>query len=80
MVVPGCTINSFRHRPGQLAPVSPETINRTLAKTVTYRVLGFLATVPITGWDTALWVHIVLAVIYYIHERAWLRISWGKKK
>lgn len=54
-----------------------ETHSRSLLKTVTYRALGILATVPFTGVSTALWIHLVLAVIYYVHERLWLKISWG---
>lgn len=55
-----------------------ELKKRTLVKTITYRLVGILATVPFTGWGTALSVHLLLAVIYYAHERAWMRVKWGK--
>jgi uncharacterized membrane protein len=52
---------------------------RSLAKTFCYRILAYMATVPYTGPLVALEIHIILAVIYYFHERAWSWIGWGRK-
>lgn len=59
---------------------------RHLAKAVSYRVFGSLATVAIafvlTG-DAAISASIGLADslakigLFYLHERAWYRIKWG---
>jgi len=51
---------------------------RTLVKTITYRVAAILSTIPFTGLTTALGIHLILAIIYYIHERVWVKIGWGK--
>ena len=56
-----------------------ELKSRSLVKTVTYRLLAILATVPFTGLATALEIHFILALIYYIHERVWTKIKWGKE-
>lgn len=62
---------------------------RSLAKTVTYRILivisTFIVTFLITGrLDLTLGITVVANIIntllYYIHERAWNNIHWGKKK
>lgn len=65
-----------------------ETTQRTLARTVSYRVTAWLFTIAwtylftgdissATGFATAL--HVLLSIDYYIHERIWLRIKWGLK-
>ena len=40
----------------------------------TYMFTGDIASA--TGFSTAL--HILLSIDYYIHERIWLKIKWGK--
>jgi uncharacterized membrane protein len=57
-----------------------ELKKRTLVKTLTYRTAALLATVPFTGWGTAVGIHVLLAAIYYVHERIWLHIQWGTNK
>ena len=65
-----------------------ETHARTVAKMISYRVTAFLLTVPLTYLMTGNWssafegsalIHVVLTLDYYIHERIWLKIKWGKK-
>jgi uncharacterized membrane protein len=60
---------------------------RSLAKTLTYRlviiVMIFIVSIfithntrqalEITGWNT-----ILATIIYYLHERVWSRIRWGR--
>ena len=60
---------------------------RTLVKTLTWRILAttdtFLIAWLITGhWD---WAGLIAGIevltkmfLYYFHERAWARITWGK--
>ncbi len=64
-----------------------ETKRRTLARTISYRLTAFALTVLVawlythdldksTLFSAAL--HCLLSVDYYIHERIWLKIKWGK--
>lgn len=64
-----------------------ETRKRTVVRMVTYRVTAWLFTIlwtylftgdlgSATGFATAL--HVLLSIDYYIHERIWLRIKWGR--
>lgn len=60
---------------------------RSLAKTLTYRIVIVLMiyivtslvtgntkqALEITGWNTVL-----ATVIYYLHERIWSKINWGR--
>ena len=55
-----------------------ETHKRTIVRTVTYRVAALLITALWTGLGDAVLIHIVLAVLHYGMERAWLKIKWGK--
>jgi len=65
-----------------------ETHTRTVVRMISYRVTAWLFTIlwtylftgdlgEATGFATVL--HILLSVDYYIHERIWLKIKWGKK-
>lgn len=65
-----------------------ETKTRTLVRSITYRIVAVLATILFTYLYTgdvakstgfALVLHFVLSLIFYIHERIWLRVSWGRK-
>jgi hypothetical protein len=64
-----------------------ETKKRTVVRMLTYRLTAWLFTIfwtylftsdisSATGFATAL--HILLIIDYYIHERIWLKIKWGK--
>lgn len=64
-----------------------ETRARTLTRMITYRVSAWLLTIPITYWftgdlreavDSSTVVHIALSIDYYIHERIWLKVKWGR--
>ena len=55
-----------------------ETQRRTLVKTVTYRTAAILATIPFTGVVSAISIHVVLALIYYVHERFLDKSAVGK--
>ena len=57
-----------------------ETHKRTLARTVSYRVIATLITAYFTGLTTAVFLHILLTLVHYLMERVWLKIKWGKIK
>ena len=55
-----------------------ETHARTVARTISYRIIAMLITALWTGLGNAVTIHIVLAAVHYIMERVWLKIKWGK--
>ena len=56
-----------------------ESHKRTIARAIVWRVIATLVTAIWAGWSAAIWANIVLIVLHYIHERAWLKIKWGKE-
>jgi uncharacterized membrane protein len=65
-----------------------DTTKRSLAKTVSWRVTGSLATFLISylilgnfaiAGSIAIIQITVNTILYFIHERVWNKISWGKK-
>jgi len=63
------------------------TIQRSLLKTITWRIIGSIDTMIITYFITGNWkfglavggIEVVSKMIlYYLHERIWQRIKWGK--
>ena len=66
-----------------------EHVNRSLVKTITYRVVIIISTAIIvyilTGEvkqtiDITLIANLINTLLYYIHERVWNKIHWGKVK
>jgi hypothetical protein len=55
-----------------------ETHTRTVARTISYRIIAMLITALWTGLGNAVIIHIVLAAVHYVMERVWLKIKWGK--
>jgi uncharacterized membrane protein len=55
-----------------------ESHKRTIARTVGWRIIATLLTIPFTGLSTAIFIHILLTVAHYFHERIWLKIKWGR--
>lgn len=64
-----------------------ETHKRTVVRMITYRLSAWLLTIPVMYWLTgnleesvggSILIHALLSVDYYIHERIWLKIKWGK--
>ncbi len=69
------------------AQKSTEKIKRSLAKTISWRIVGTLDTILISWLITgtlslALSIGLVelvtKMVLYFFHERAWNNIKWGK--
>ena len=66
---------------------SHEKIKRSLAKTISWRVVGTLDTVVIS-WALTGTLTLALSIgaielvskmiLYFFHERAWNRVKWGK--
>lgn len=68
-------------------PKHHEHSYRSLAKTFTYRVIIslelFIVTYFVTGsMDNAVqltgWAAVISTVIYYLHERVWAHVAWGR--
>jgi uncharacterized membrane protein len=55
-----------------------EQHKRTVVRAITYRVIALLITALWTGLADAVLIHIILTAVHYIHERAWLKVRWGK--
>jgi uncharacterized membrane protein len=55
-----------------------ESHARTIARTVSYRIVALLITAIWTGLGEAIAIHFILAIVQYLMERAWLKINWGK--
>lgn len=64
-----------------------ETHKRSIVKSLTWRVIGVVLLAGIAYYVTHDWkemsvitiiFHSVRMVLYYFHERLWLRINWGK--
>ena len=65
-----------------------DTHKRSIAKSISFRIVATLATLVLVYIVTG---NLALAgiiggadmiskfIIYYLHERAWEKISWGKK-
>jgi uncharacterized membrane protein len=65
-----------------------ETHKRTFAKTVTFRIVATFTTMLIVFLFTGEWLlsvgigvveFIAKLFIYYLHERAWEHVDWGRK-
>jgi len=54
-----------------------ETKIRTLARTISYRIIALLITAIWTGLSSAILIHIILTAVHYVFERIWLKIKWG---
>lgn len=55
-----------------------ETKQRTIVRTVSYRIIALLITAIWTGLSDAVLIHIILTAIHYVMERTWLKIKWGR--
>ncbi len=62
---------------------------RSWLKSIVWRIIGIFILGYITwmfphNWEKTTWItitfHSIRLVLYYIHERIWLKIRWGKKR
>ena len=56
-----------------------ETHKRTMVRAIVWRIIATLITAAWTGLSGAIVINIFMTIAHYIHERAWLRIQWGKE-
>jgi len=56
-----------------------ETRARSLAKSISYRLLAVISSIIMVGWASAVYVELSKTVIFYLCERGWTKISWGIK-
>jgi uncharacterized membrane protein len=56
-----------------------ETKIRTVVKSLTFRVIAFSVTAPFVGVTVAVGLQVFLLCAYYVHERLWMRVKWGKE-
>jgi uncharacterized membrane protein len=66
-----------------------EKISRSLAKTITWRITASIDTFIIAWVITGSWqlggsiaiIEVLTKIIfYYVHERVWNKINWGKRR
>ena len=66
-----------------------DTVGRSVAKTISWRITGstatFLISYAISGNLSVAGTIAVIqltanTILYYIHERAWSRVNWGRKR
>jgi uncharacterized membrane protein len=64
-----------------------ETRKRSMMKSITWRIVGVVLLSGITWLVTRDWkdstiitvvFHSIRMVMYYFHERIWLRVNWGR--
>jgi len=64
-----------------------ETHKRSMMKSLTWRILGIVLLLIIAWFVTHDWkemtiitivFHSIRMVLYYVHERIWLRVKWGR--
>lgn len=55
-----------------------DTHKRTVVKTITFKFFTTAITALYIGIADAILLHIVLTFVYWLHERIWLKIKWGK--
>jgi uncharacterized membrane protein len=55
-----------------------ESHKRTIVKSITWRIVATLVTAAYTGISGAIIINLWMTLAYYIHERSWLKLSWGK--
>jgi uncharacterized membrane protein len=64
-----------------------ETKRRAMVKAITYRVIVAITLAAISWFYTgnlfdtsaiSITYTIIAMIVYYIHERAWIKVKWGK--
>jgi uncharacterized membrane protein len=64
-----------------------ETRRRAIVKAITYRVIVAITLAVISWFYTgnlfetsavSITYTIIATVVYYVHERAWIKVKWGK--
>ena len=78
----------FNQNPKQKVIIMKETRKRSIAKTITFRILATITTMIIVLLLTGnlaiagivgFWEIITKLLLYYAHERVWEIVKWGRK-
>ena len=56
-----------------------ELHKRTLARAASWRITATGVTAIFTGLEGAILINVFMTIVHYVHERAWLKINWGKQ-
>ena len=65
-----------------------ESRKRSLAKAITWRIIAITLLTAVTWLITSdvrvtasvvIITNVINVIAYYIHERAWVRVKWGRK-
>ena len=56
-----------------------ETHTRTVIKSISWRIVATAVTAYFTGLSGAIIINIWMTVAYYAHERAWVKVNWGRE-
>lgn len=57
-----------------------ESHKRTLVRAASWRITATTVTAIFTGLEGAIVINIAMTLVHYIHERLWLKTSWGLNK
>lgn len=53
---------------------------RTIARSASWRITATIVTALWTGIESAIWMNLFMTVVHYVHERIWIKISWGRSQ
>jgi len=56
-----------------------ELHKRTIVRAISWRIVATLVTAAWTGLSGAIVINVFMTVAHYAHERAWLKINWGRE-
>ena len=66
-----------------------DTRKRSIVKSISFRIIATIATIIIVYLITKSWTWagvvgivdvIIKIILYYLHERVWGKVGWGKKQ
>lgn len=57
-----------------------DTFKRSVLKTIVFKIITTSITAIFLGWKGAILLHLLLTLVYLLHERLWNMIKWGKTK
>ena len=56
-----------------------ETKTRSVVKAITWRIIATLIAYIWVGLEAAIIINIIQTIDYYLHERGWAHIKWGRE-
>ena len=65
-------------RKGLFYGINMESHKRTILRAISWRIVATLVTAVWTGLSGAIVINIFMTLAHYVHERAWLRVKWGR--